>query len=147
MVVQNARYVSRMNIECPGDMISHVCSVMSNSEEVQLTWTVTFPGESPIEISYNGSSIVNETHFLDKNVTAILSKYTTNEFVESVILLTVLSGVYINGTTIECSSEDLDSKAVDVLVNASGNYCIHLSKDAIYSHYLSSSSCTNQFQY
>lgn len=113
--------MSRPDIDCPGDTIPYYCSVLSNSEAVQLTWRVTFPEMMPISITYDGRSTVNTIDILlDLNITAVLTDYIAEEIIESIITLTVLRNVSMNGTMIECSSEDLDNVTVDVDVDSKG---------------------------
>lgn len=114
------RNVSRLDIECPGDTIPFRCSILSNSETIQLTWHITFPDKMPITITYDNTSIPNTVDILETNVTAILASYVKDEFVESIITLMVLNSVAMNQTEIKCSSEDLDSTAIEVYVNTSG---------------------------
>ena len=114
------RNVSREDIECPGDTISYVCSVQSNSETVQLSWMVTFPGQEAITMSYINDSYLNVVVLLDVNVTTTLTQYIMDEFIESEIVLTVLQNISMNGTLLECSSEDLTSEMDIVYVDTSG---------------------------
>lgn len=93
---------------------------MSNSENVQLTWKVTFPEMASISILYDGTSVPNNTNILGVNITAILTHYVAEEIIESVITLTVLGNVSMNETTVECSSEELGNVTLDVEVDSEG---------------------------
>ena len=112
--------VSRMDIMCPGDMISYRCSVYSNSENVQLMWLVTLPQENSVMILYNNLSDVNSVNHLSVGITSKLTQFTNDQFITSELELSVLRGVSRNGTLIECTSEGLDSESQVVFVNTSG---------------------------
>ena len=98
-----------------------MCSVQSNSENVELEWLVTFPGQDTIiMILYTNDSERNAVDYLPMNLTARLTQYRMDEGVESEIVLTVLRNVSMNGTIVECMSEDLASEVEIVYVNTSG---------------------------
>ena len=117
------RDVSREDIECPGDIIPYNCSVSSNSETVQLTWRITLPGTRPFNITYDNIYDLDTVDNLGKNITTILTSYRRNEYIESVIVLTVLRETFINGTLLECLSEELDSDSDVIIVMQSGAVC------------------------
>ena len=94
---------------------------------VQLRWLVTFPGQDIITIHYTNDSDWNAMSYLDMNITTTLTQYRSDEFVESEIVLTVLQGVPMNGTVLECRSEDLASANEVVYVNTSGRLFWYLS--------------------
>ena len=110
----------RDDINCPGDTILYRCSIASNSETVQLTWLVTLPGMVPVNITYDNTSIPNtvDTAF-GNNITTTLTNYTVDLYTESTIMFTVLRDVVMNGTMLECISEDLDIYTTTVFVNIS----------------------------
>ena len=119
------RNVSRQDIECPGDTIPYRCSVQSNSETVQLNWMVTFPGQDTIiMVLYTNDSSRNAVTFLPMNLTARLTQYEVDQNVESELVLTVLQTVPMNGTILECRSEDLASENETVYVNTEGIWVI-----------------------
>ena len=110
------RVISRLGIECPGDTIPYRCSVQSNSENVQLEWIVTFPGQDAIMISYANDSERNTVEYFPMNISAI--QYRTDERVDSEIVLTVQRNVTM--IMLECRSEGLASQTETVYVNTSG---------------------------
>ena len=116
-----SRNVSRPDIECPGDIILFRCSVQSNSETVQLRWLITFPGQDTITIPYINESNLNTLEHHSMNITARLTQYTSDQSVESELLLTVLPNVSMNGTILVCMTEDLASRNVTVSFNTSGS--------------------------
>ena len=119
---------SRDDIYCPGDTISYNCSITSNTETPHLIWSVTLPGLTPISFTYDSTSALNDIHYLDMNITVTLTKLNTiattqfvnEEFIESIIVITVLKNVSMNGTELECSITDLGSDSAVVFVNTSG---------------------------
>ena len=115
------RVVVRNDTDCPGDTIHYQCSVMSNSETVQLTWRVTLPGMMPVNITYDSTSLPNtvDTDF-GYNITTILTDFIPDMYIESTIVFTVLSDVDLNQTLLECISEHLDESLDRVLVNIAG---------------------------
>ena len=115
------RDVVRNDTDCPGDTIHYQCSVMSNSETVQLTWRVTLPGMMPVNITYDSTSLPNtvDTDF-GYNITTILTDFIPDMYIESTIVFTVLSDVDLNQTLLECISEHLDESLDRVLVNIAG---------------------------
>ena len=118
------RNVSRLDIECPGDMISYTCSVMSNSEMVQLTWHVTLPGGMTANITYDNTSILNTVDDIGINnsIYTTLTSYTSDEYIESTIVFTVLANVDLNVTLLECISEDVALQSDTIFVNTAGSY-------------------------
>ena len=115
------RNVSRRDIECPGDTIPYICSVASNSEMVQLTWRVTLPGGMTAYITYNNTSILNTVDDIGiHNIVTTLTNFTSDEYIDSTIVFTVLAGVDLNVTMLECLSEDLDSDSDTIFVNSAG---------------------------
>lgn len=74
----------------------------------------------PIRFTYDNTSMLNNVAVLALNITAVLTSYVKDESAESIITLTVLKGVPMNETKIQCSSEELDNITVDVDVNTSG---------------------------
>ena len=107
-------------IECPGDTIRYNCSVLSNSETVQLTWRVTLPGMMPRSMTYSGPMILMPVSNLGLNISTNLTSYRRDEYIESIIELTVLRDIFINGTILECISEALASESERVVVMQSG---------------------------
>ena len=120
--------MSRHGIHCPGDSISYNCSITSNTENLHLTWTVTFPGLQPIYFTYNSTSPTYETDYLNMNISVTLRGYhatATSEFVneayiESVLTFTVLKNVTMNETKLECSIADLHNDTALLFINSSG---------------------------
>ena len=74
----------------------------------------------PINITFDDTSSFYVASDLGMNITATLTDYTIEEYIESVIELTVLSDMSVNGTELECRSSDLDSITTLVIVNMSG---------------------------
>ena len=112
----------REDIECPGDTIPYNCFVSSNSETVQLTWRITLPGIRPFNLTYDSIYDLNTVDDLGMNITTNLTSYRRDEYIESIIVLTVLRETFINGTLLECLSEDLDSDSNVIIVMQSGTY-------------------------
>jgi hypothetical protein len=118
---------SREDIECPGDIISYNCSIQSNSEAVQLIWQVTVPGETPLNFTYNSTSIPG-TILRNANVRSTLTKLVSNEYIESTLELTILRGIVLNQTELECRIEELNSDIVYVSVNSSSKPNINFAR-------------------
>ncbi len=97
-----------------------MCSVQSNSETVQLRWLVTFPGQDTIMILYTNGSDLNTVNYLDIGITTTLTEYRSDDFIGSQLILTVLQNLSMNGTLLECRSEDLSNVSERVYVNTSG---------------------------
>jgi hypothetical protein len=113
------RNVSRYDIECPGDKIPYNCSILSNSENITLTWLVTLPGGITVNFTYDRTSRLNGMDELGTNITSTLNTIINEKYIESIIFLTVLDITDLNGTTLECSSKDLDSERTMVYTNKS----------------------------
>ena len=116
--------VSRQDIHCPGDRILYMCTVFSNSEMLELRWIVTFPGQDTFIMQLYANNTASElVEMLEMNVTVRLIEF-NNELgrVVSTIELTVLQDVVVDGTMLECRSDDLASQNVTVSVNTSGDF-------------------------
>ena len=116
------RNTVRSDIDCPGDTISYNCSILSNSETVHLIWNVEFPGLMPISIAYDNTSVLNNLDNLAMNINTTLSNYIDNEYIESIIVLTVLRNVIMNRTRLVCGIGDLENTITSVIVNTSGKF-------------------------
>ena len=119
---------SRDDIYCPGDTISYNCSILSNTETPHLIWSVTLPGLTPINLTYDSTSTLHDTVYLEMNISATLTGRTTTattifvneEYIESIIVITVLKNVTMNETIVDCRIADLDSDSAVVFVNTAG---------------------------
>ncbi len=69
---------------------------------------------------YTNFSDAERLDVLGMNVTTNLTNNDRGDFIESVVKITVLQNVSMNGTLVECRSEDLDSEMATVYVNTSG---------------------------
>lgn len=85
-----------------------------------LTWLVTLPGQTPLTITYTNFSSSGVFDDLGTNVSSILTDNLMGSFLESVLELTVIQNVSMNGTIIACSSEALDNEMAIAYVNTSG---------------------------
>ena len=79
--------------------------MVSNNETLNLMWRVTFPGMLPINFTYDSTSKLESVDYLSMNISAILTHF-SNESIESVIVLTVMRNVSMNGTRLMCSFTD-----------------------------------------
>ena len=131
----NLTELSRMplqeNIECPGDVIAHICSVQTNSEDPQLSWRFTPPGSTPSEeIAFNASSEPGMVRLSSNGmVRTMLQQFmnltTTDTYIESVLELTLIAGIHVNQTFLECLSGNLASDSEYVDVNTAGKPTMH----------------------
>ncbi len=111
----------RSDIDCPGDTRSYNCSILSNSENVHLTWTITLPDSSmPIVITYDRISMLNENNYFDESITTILTGFRSDEYIESVMTVTLLGNFSLNESRIECNIADLSSDSILVRIVSSG---------------------------
>ncbi len=107
----------RSDIACPGDTISYNCSI---SESLNLVWSVTIPGSTPLSIMYDSTSMLNSIDNLDVGVSTMLTQYRSDDYIESIIVFTVLMGVTFNQTDVQCSIPNLNIMSTIVFVNTSG---------------------------
>lgn len=115
------RNTVRNDINCPGDTILYNCSVLTNAETVELIWQVTLPNMMPINITFDESSNLFTTYNLDMNISAMVIDYVPDQYIESIITITVLEGLDQNGTELMCRKSDLDREIITVFVNTAGN--------------------------
>ncbi len=110
------------------DTISYNCSISANSETVYLTWSVTPPGVMPTNITYDDTSVINLMDNLAMGVNTMLTTYRNDEYIESILVFTVIRNIVLNETMLECSISnvniegaisDLDSKAKMLFINSS----------------------------
>ena len=93
---------------------------MSNSETVHLEWNVTLPGIMPVTIRYDNTSNLNNINFFSIGVDTILTLYKSDEYIESIIIFTVVKNVSLNNSIIQCNIGDLDRNSANVFINTSG---------------------------
>ena len=109
------------DIDCPGDTLTYNCSIESNSETLHLTWNITFPEEMPIYFTFNSTSILFTWHGWNNiGVSAILTGYIDQEYVNSTIIFTIMNNVTLDGTELECSITDLGNEITILYINTSG---------------------------
>ena len=102
------------------------CSITSNSETVHLIWRVTVPDLEPINITYNHTSKRDESNTLNTFISTTLTNFREDEYIESILYITVVADVPINQTKLECLIGHLGNDTVYVPVNISGIVLIKL---------------------
>ena len=91
-------------------------------------WNITLPGLTPISFTYDSTSTLYDKQHLDMNISVTLTKLDTiaitdfvnEEHIESIIVITVLKNITMNGTNLECSIVNLDADSTVLFVNTSG---------------------------
>ena len=74
----------------------------------------------PVTITYDNTSALNSMDNLAMGVSSVLTSYTSGVYVNSIIVLTVLNNLILNGTKLECAIGDLENTIIDLFVNISG---------------------------
>ena len=116
-IIPLGRVVSRTDIECPGDIIPYNCSIQSNSETIHLTWRVSIPGLSPINITY--SNTTNAVTNLTGYITSSVMGFRSDEFIYSSLEVTVQPEIPTEQIVLECLIDDLGNATTVVFVNIS----------------------------
>lgn len=114
------RIVSRSDIECPGDRIPYNCSILSNSETIHLTWLVKFPGQPPMNITYDISSSLRNIDILNSAISTSLERFESDKYIESTLEVMLRANLPTNQTKIDCTINDLGNDSVLVNVNSTG---------------------------
>lgn len=110
-----------IDIDCPGDTILYKCVINSNSEDLHLIWTVSFPGLAPLQITYDLLSVPDSVDNLNMNISTVLIGTIDEDTLQSTLLLKLLKNVTMNGTKVECSiTPQLANDSMIVAVNRSG---------------------------
>lgn len=102
---------------CPGDKISYNCSFFSDEQNPELTWRMTVPGSSRIEVTYNTTSSVNTEMSHERNFRSFVSNYRGDlNYMESIMLFTVIRGVEQSGV-LECQGDNLQNSTILSVLN------------------------------
>lgn len=81
----------------------------------------------PVIIKYDMTSDNNSINNLNGVISTILTQYMSDEYIESILMLTVENIVSkTNQTLLECIIMDLENESMIVIVNSSGNKIICL---------------------
>jgi hypothetical protein len=93
LVLVVAAYLVRVDRGfCPTEGTRYNCSFLTViTRSLSLAWIITYPGEKAIVISFNGSEN-NDNRLFGRNITAALTRYTKNEYIESVMSLHLYQG-------------------------------------------------------
>lgn len=104
-------------IDCPEDIKTYNCSIISNTEYLHITWGLYFPDGRSEAITFDHLSSPGDVHDLDQNITSTLLEY-RDGYIESTL---ELRSIYSqNGTMVNCSVGDLSYDVAVIFVNASG---------------------------
>lgn len=114
-----------MAIDCPGEPIVYNCSIQSNTEDLHLTWHITIPGMILIDITYDNTSNLDRINSHELNISSTLTRY-GGEFIESIIILTVLNNLNSYQVELNCSIADLDNATEVLYVDYSGKWIIFI---------------------
>ena len=87
----------------------------------------------PVNITFDGDSSLNVPHNIGINITTTLTAYVAEEYIESIMVLIVLTDVLMNETEVECRIVDLDRSTMTVLVNISGINGVIFDKISLFS--------------
>lgn len=96
------------NINCPGDVVSYNCSI-SSPNILHLTWLVTLPGSPTINVTYTRISSRNSPTSHHRSFSSVLSSYIDEQYIESIIMFSVLREIDITGTTVQCTMGTIEA--------------------------------------
>ena len=72
-----------------------------------------------INIFYDNTSNVNIMDYWPMNISSILLDYRSEEYIESIIVLTVIKNFNMNGTELICGITDLINESVIIQLDTS----------------------------
>ena len=94
---------------------------MSNSEAIHLTWRVTLPNQSPINITYDNDHRHADAEIVSSFINTSLVEYISDQYVESILMFKVQDNVSSgNLTLLECIIAELGYDSVFVIIDSSG---------------------------
>ena len=108
---------SREDIQCPGDIIPFNCSILSNSETINLTWFINVPGMAPVNITY--SNISTGIHDLASYSSTTLTDFHSDEYIRSTLEFRVQPGIPILQFNLSCLITGLGLNSTIVHINTS----------------------------
>ncbi len=120
-------------IDCPGDTKSYNCSIMTNAEELSLTWSVIFPDGEILTVTHDNYSYFDleldvEEEF-GRNITATLQQY-RDGYVLSILTLPLFTNYSMDEVIVNCSIQDIGFKTevVETRISGTFNYlqCLHV---------------------
>ncbi len=76
----------------------------------------------PVTITYDNTSILNNMDNFGLSVNSVLIRYINDVYIESIVVLTLLRNMTINGAGLDCAIGDLDNNLINIFVNTSGWY-------------------------
>ncbi len=82
-----------------------------------LIWNITFPNLMPLSATYNSSSLINRERSLPLATRTFLTQYRSAEYIESLLVFTVMKDVILTGTRVECEFRDHDKKTDTLFIN------------------------------
>ena len=93
-----------------------------NNESVSLTWTITLPGQMPLSITYDSSSALDSLDNIVSSVRTKLTEFRSDQYIESIMIVTVTNSFSLNGSEVECRISNLinDSTSATVFINTAG---------------------------
>ena len=108
------------SMHCPGDTIPYYCSIRSNSEVLSLIWHITLPGSTTIEIPYrNVSEFTTSMTRLDGFFNASIASYMHDEYIESMLIITVPPNPLDEQLSLHCEIENLGNASTSLYINSS----------------------------
>lgn len=93
---------------------------------MHLVWRVTLPGAMPMNVTYNSTSSTSELYTWNDFISTTLREFVDNEYVESILHLTIVADVLLNQTKLECFIGSIGDDTQYVTVNTSGNVKLYI---------------------
>ncbi len=109
---------TRSNLVCPEDAIIYNCSISSNHEFLSLRWRITLHDLMILDFTFDREN----TNYSFPNITASLTHYRPDEYIESILVVNQMSIINI----VECRFEDLNSSSTAPV--SSGKYIILITR-------------------
>jgi hypothetical protein len=104
-------------IDCPGDTITCNCSIISNTENIQLLWRVNPPN---FTILYDKASLLGSNDEVNGSIFTSLVDY-RDGYIQSILVLT-LTNISVNRRVVECGLPGVNNELVSIITTFSGTY-------------------------
>lgn len=99
---------------CPGETISYNCSIISNFEDLHLTWTISMSELMSQSFTYDINSTLDtiNNHFM--GTSSVLTRY-DGEYIESQLMILLQRHTLVE---VNCSIADINSSTTTLVINA-----------------------------